>query len=395
MYRKRNKVAALGLAILIGAMMPMSTMLAAEDNTEATQEMETDSVSDADEVCDDEVISDENESIDEEENVSDEADTDDGNTVEEENADDEDAAEEENADDENAAEEVDTDDVIADEEAEPVNNEKKVGMYVMAASDVAEAGAEEVQVNDDAPVIDIMWDGQSSKYDLGGKIDYIYVNNKGKAFEILPGQGVKYYYYLDLAEKVTDPAKDEGQLASLWSKDSERDSFTMGLGDEQNYVLYVKAVGTDNQTVYARSGGVVVDTTVPEIIGVEEGKIYPAGTAFTVSDANLDVVMVNEKIAAPESDGSYRVRANGTSCLIRAKDKAGNEKTCSITVIGGNSEEDPTEDTVISESKVYALKAGVKYHLAAGKWKVNGDKTVYQGDSDFYVKEDGNYKFKK
>ncbi len=390
MYRKRNKMAAFGLAILIGAMMPMSTMLAAEDNTEVGQETETDSVSDADadEVCDDEVISDENGSVDEEENAVEEADTEEENAGGEVNADDGNAVEEVNAD------EVSADDVIADEEAETVD-EQNAGIYVVAVADVAGAGAAEVQENTDAPVISITWQGKSFSCDMGGKIDYEYINYLNQKIEISASQGgeqVSFSYYVDRVEDLAAEAKSAEDIK--WP-DMQSSSVSFEPGANTNYVIYVKAVGTDGQTVYARSGGIVVDTIVPEIIGVKEGETYPEGTAFTVSDANLDVVKVNEKVAAPESDGSYRVRANGTSCVIRAIDKAGNEKTCSIIVTGGNPEEDPEEDTVISESKEYALKAGVKYHLAAGKWKVNGDKTVYQGDSDFYVREDGNYKFKK
>lgn len=193
MNRKWKKAAALGLAVLIGGMMPMSTMLAAEDNTEAAQEIEADSGSDA------EVISDENGSVDEEESTVEE------NAGGEVNTDDENAADEDNADDENADDEVNADDGIADDEVDPVD-EQNVGIKVMSASDAAEAG-----------------------------------------------------------------------------------------------------------------------------------------------------------------------------------DAEGRE----------NAEENPTENTVISESDVYRLKTGVKYHLAAGNWQVDGDTSVYQGDIDFYVKGNGDYKFSK
>lgn len=366
-------------------------MLAAEDNTEAAQEIEADSDSDAEVVSGDEVISDENGNVDEEESAVEE------NAGGEVNTDDENAADEVNADDENADDEVNADDGIADDEVNPVD-EQNVGIEVMSASDVAEAGDTEVQENTDAPVVEITYDGKSSCYALGGTIDYIYVNNKGKSFVFSAkqnNQNIAFLYYLDCANKVTDPAKEEVQLEKVkWLSWSENYAMTLGLGDEQNYVLYVKAE-KDGQTTYARSGGVVVDTTAPKIAGVKDGNTYPAGTTFTVSDTNLDVVMINRSPVTPEPDGSYRVRTEGANCEIEAVDKAGNKSTCSITVSGAHPEEDPTENTVISESKVYTLKAGVKYHLAAGNWKVDGDKSVYQGDRDFYVKGDGDYKFSK
>lgn len=379
MYRKWKKTAALGLAVLIGVVMPMNTMLAAEDNTEVTQEIETDS--DANEICDDEAVSGDNESVGDEICVEDE------NTVDEEvSAEDENTADEVNEDDENAGDEVNADDVIADDEVD-ADNDQIVGIEVMSASDAAEAGNTEVQENTDAPVIDITLNGVNCKVDgLGGDIDYKYFNDSDLMLGFsasLNGTKITCSYYLD--KNPGDKAKDDIE----WIDDCS--PMQWKLSSNTSYVVYVKAEANE-QTVYARSCGIVVDTIAPKIVGVENGKTYPEGTKFTVEDANRDVVMVNETPAAPESDGSYRVRANGTSCVIRAKDKAGNETVCSITVTGNKT---PDAGNLISESGVYALKAGVKYHLAAGKWKIDGDKSVYQGDSDFYVNNDGDYKFKK
>lgn len=378
MYRKWKKAAALGLAVLIGIMMPMSTMLAAEDNTEVAQEIETDPISDADEISVDEAVSDDNESVSDEVSVEDE------NTVDEEvNAEDENIVDEVNADDENAGDE---DDVIADDEAD-ADDDQIVGIEVMSASDVAEAGNTEVQENTTAPVIDITLNGVSCKVDgLGGDIEYKYFNNSDVELAFSASQNgtkISFSYYLD--NNPGDKAKDDIE----WIDDCT--SMQWKLSSNKSYVVYVKAE-KDGQTVYARSCGIVTDTIAPKIVGVENGKTYPEGTKFTVEDANLDVVMVNETPAASESDGNYQVKANGTSCVIRAKDKAGNETVYSINVEGSKT---PDAGNLISESGVYALKAGVKYHLAAGKWKIDGDKSVYQGDSDFYVKNDGDYKFKK
>ena len=183
--------------------------------------------------------------------------------------------------------------------------------------------------------------------------------------------------------------KTEEQMSSLRWYEKEP-SETILLAQDGSYVIYVK-VTSGKKNYYARSNGIVVDTQKPVIKGVEEGKTYPEGTAFQVEDANLDRVLVNEQPAVPEG-GNYKVAANGTSCVIRAIDKAGNETACSITVL---TEEKPETDHVISQSGVYALKAGEKYHLAQGQWKVDGDKSVYQGGNDFYVSADGNYSFAK
>ncbi len=358
MHRKWKKVSALGLAVLLGCLMPMSTMLAAEDDTEVVRDIEADSDSDADVASDAETITDDDESI------GDEVDTDD-----------ESAGDEVDADDENTGDEADAD------------NDGNEGIEVMSETEEPEAGDIEVQENTAAPVIDITLNGDSCKVDgLSGDIDYKYTNSSDPMLAWSASQNgteIMLYYYLD--DNPGDKAKDD----IAWSEKCSSMQWT--LSSNKTYVLYVKAVGADGQTTYARSCGIVVDTVAPKIVGVEDGNTYPAGTTFTVEDANLDVVMVNESPVTPEADGSYQVKANGTNCMIRAKDKAGNEKTCSITVLG----EEPTENTVISASGTYSLKTGTSYQLATGKWQVGGDSTVYQGGRTFYVKSAGDYSFTK
>lgn len=260
------------------------------------------------------------------------------------------------------------------------------GMMPMNTMFAAEDNTE-VRENTDAPVIDITLNGVNCKVDdPGGDIEYKYFNNPDLELEFSASQNgtkITFSYYLD-----NDPG-DKAKEDIEWIDDCSLMKWT--LSSNKSYVVYVKAE-RNGQTVYARSCGIVSDTIAPKIVGVENGKTYPEGTRFTVEDANPDVVMVNETSAAPESDGNYQVKANGTSCVIRAKDKAGNETVYSINVEGNKT---PEAADLISESGVYTLKAGVKYHLAAGNWKIDGDKSVYQGESDFYVKNDGDYIFKK
>lgn len=201
---------------------------------------------------------------------------------------------------------------------------------------------------------------------------------------------VSVYCYTDKVTDMEAAAKKEDVMDSLYWGEKQSPPMSIEPLNDGCYVIYVK-VEAGEQKYYARSDGIVVDTGRPVITGVEEGNSYPEGTLFQVEDANLDVVLVNEQPAVSEN-GNYKVAANGTSCVIRAKDKAGNETTCSITVSGS---ETPETGSVISESGVYELKAGEKYHLAEGNWKVDGDKSVYQGGNDFYVAADGSYKFTK
>lgn len=329
MYRKWKGLSVLGMAALIGCLMPNGTMLAAEENTGNVQEAGADSVS--------------------------------GNTVL-------------NAD-------VNADDGIS-LLAEPENEPE--------SEPVTRDGPESAAV----PVIDIRWQGQSQIYSLGGTVEYKYVKSFNQSFDCSAnqdGQAGSLSYCLDKVTDMEAEAKKEEDMGDLTWSGEQASPVNVILLNEGSYVLYVKAVGA-GQTTYARSGGIVVDTKAPVVKGVEEGKSYPEGTVFQIEDDYLESVTINEKPVAISSDGNYQVAANGTSCVIKAKDKAGNDMTCSITVSG----RDPgQEGNIISQTGRYALKAGDEYKLAEGSWKVYGDSTVYRGGSTFYVKAAGEYMFMK
>lgn len=373
MYRNWKKTAALGLAALLGCMMPMSTMLAAEDDAETG----AGSVSENDVFYEEESASD-NENILDGENASDNENVSDGER----------APDQENAD--------------------GMQNAGILTASVPAMEPDAQADGTEDSVDVTAPEIVITRGGANKTCSLGGGVAFEYTNNWGTMFEVSvrPGEeAVSLFYCLDRVTDMEAEAKKEDQMSSLVWGEIKSPPMSIEPLSDGCYVVYVKATvqGEKEQSYYARSNGIVVDTVKPVIKGVEEGKSYPEGTLFQVEDANLDYVLVNEQPVASE-DGNYKVAANGTSCVIRAKDKAGNETTCSIIVFGTETPEPkpeepgtgtPDDSNVISRSGEYALKAGVKYHLAEGKWKVDGDKSVYPGGSDFYVTADGSYKFTK
>lgn len=377
MRRKWKSVAALGMAVLLGCLMPTNTMLAAEEDTETVQEMEADSVSDSDKVSDDEAVSDDNESVDEAENADAE------NTGDEENAGDEADADDGNVDDEADAE----DENVVDEANTDMDGSANVS--VMSVSESPEAGGVEAQASTAAPVINITLDGVSCIDDWdNNNINYKYINNPSPklAFSAsLDNEQIMVSYYLDKNPGDKAKAKDEIR----WPDKGSPMEWT--LSSEDSYVVYVKA-GEDENTVYARSCGIVVDTEAPKVTGVTDGGTCPEGTVFHVEDSYLESVTVNGKSVALASDGNYQVTLDGTLCEIKAKDKAGNETVCKVNVSGGRELE---SGGVVTVNGTYALKAGVLYTLSAGKWQIANDSTIYQGGSTFYVMTSDNYKFTK
>ena len=383
MHRKWKSVAALGMAVLLGCLVPVNTMLAAEEDTEAVQEMEADSVSD------DEAISDDDESVDEEENADDETGVDE-ETADDESAEDENAGDEADAEDENVDDEADTEDENVIDEAD-TDIEGSADAAAMSAAEEPEAGGIEVQASTAAPVISIKWNGQKCIYDLGGKIDYKYVKDPDQKLELSATQDnnpVTFYYYID---NNPGPTAMEADQVNWSGAVSSLSTVAEMLSSNKTYVVYVKAE-SDGQTVYARSCGIVVDTEAPKVTGVTDGGTCSEGTIFHVEDPNLESVKVNGKSLTLASDGNYQVTAYGTSCEIKAKDKAGNETVCKVNVSGGR--ELATGD-VITVNGTYSLKAGVPYKLSAGEWRIAGDSTIYKGGNTFYVMISDNYKFTK
>lgn len=419
MCRSWKGTAALSLAVLIGAMMPMSTMLAAESGETAVS-----AVSENDVPCEDESG----------------AVTDAGEDMLEDESEDAPFDEPENE----LAE-------LLQENAVPMVMTADPDAGLKEAEPKAQVNAAETQESTPAPEIVITRGGENKTYPLGGEITFEYANNWGTLFQVSVnpnGSEVSVYYYLDKVTDMKAEARKEEQMGSLFWGAIPSPPMSIEPLRDGNYVVYVKAVqkagSGQEQTFYARSNGIVVDTVAPKIkeaVSGEafvQGQQYPSDTKFLVEDANLDNVKINEQVTAPLADGMYQVAAqqNSTSCVIRAKDKAGNETVCSISVTPAPEEPKPEDpkpedpkpeepkpeepkpeepkpedpkpeepkpeepkppetDHVISESKKYTLQAGVKYHLAEGSWKVEGDASVYPGGSDFYVKTDGIYQFSK
>lgn len=66
----------------------------------------------------------------------------------------------------------------------------------------------------------------------------------------------------------------------------------------------------------------------------------------------------------------------------------------------GENKEDDTESGFLEEGATPTngknkLKANTRYVLGSGTWTVEGDPTIYEGESEFYVKVEGTYLFKQ
>lgn len=113
-------------------------------------------------------------------------------------------------------------------------------------------------------------------------------------------------------------------------------SATINLIEEQNAVVYVKAVDVSGNVAYVSSDGIVIDTTAPVIDGVDDGGVYCAEQIVTVTDDNLDTVTLDGEAVTLDDNGQFTINPADAAQTITATDKAGNATTVSVTINNGH-----------------------------------------------------------
>lgn len=183
-------------------------------------------------------------------------------------------------------------------------------------------------------------------------------------------------------------------------------------GDYQSSILYsddLSAVCLMRTSDGARtaeirySNKLKVDKTLPGVSPDskdQDGKIVDISQdlfadmiTVTVYDENLEKVMVNgEEQKITDKKAVLRLYAKGDlfSYDIEAYDIAGNKFTQTINIYASW-----MRDKLIPLGSQVLLRSGSQYRLGSGKWKVNNDKTIYNGGGGIYVKKSGEYKFDK
>ncbi|MCC8103107.1 MAG: YDG domain-containing protein, partial [Clostridiales bacterium] len=150
------------------------------------------------------------------------------------------------------------------------------------------------------------------------------------------------YYLSDVVAESTDDLADV-----IWTAFTE----SFHIEPENSYVVYVRLTDHSGNSTIINSDGIVLETTAPEITGLTDQGIYCADVTFTVTDENLDYVLVDgEKVtgeAVEATDGGsadgtstayrYTITADGDSHTIQSFDKAGNASAVyEVTVNNGH-----------------------------------------------------------
>ena len=120
----------------------------------------------------------------------------------------------------------------------------------------------------------------------------------------------------------------------------------ISIAPNNKYVIYAKMTDASGNAAYINSEGIVLDSAVPVISGVENGKTYCSAQTVTVTEDYIESVKVNDKdvsldennqfTLAPSSDGEQK---------IVVTDKAGNVSAeMTVTVNDGHTYEWQSEN---------------------------------------------------
>lgn len=130
----------------------------------------------------------------------------------------------------------------------------------------------------------------------------------------------------DISYYISDIVLTKEQLDTVtaWTSGKE-----FSVTSEGKFIVYAKITDKTSKISYISSDGIVVDSTAPVISGLENGKAYYGTKTFTVTEANLKSVLVNDVEITPEN-GIYTLSPETlSSYTIRVTDMAGNEAICS------------------------------------------------------------------
>lgn len=217
-----------------------------------------------------------------------------------------------------------------------------------------------------------------------------------------------------------------GYLLSEEENGTFSDSLTVE--ETKNVTIYLQKKEDNAKTAAIKIGKIQIDGTAPEIIGAKTGETYRVEKLkVTIKDEHLASVNLNgKKIPFSGKTAELTLKPSPKDYVIAAKDEAGNLTKVTVTVgkpekdkkndsgdtdnqkkkdsntnsnnTGNSAETENADETAKSPTKISGsgklrLKSGEAYQLESGRWKVQGDATIYEGGNTFYVTSDGEYQF--
>ncbi len=216
------------------------------------------------------------------------------------------------------------------------------------------------------------------------------------AYTIDGTKGKKEYYVSEVLLKAK-----EGYQISKWMNGTFSDSIIYSDG-MKTICLKRKSDGAMTAPINMDKT-LKVDTISPKLssFGVDQDgktvdlskKVYADSLSFDIYDEHLETVTLDsEKQDVKNNIATIKLDADGgqNTFSIVATDEAGNEYNLQVTLLASW-----MKSNIIPAGSKVKLQSGSVYKLGSGRWKISGDSTIYNGNSDFYVTASGEYTFEK
>lgn len=215
------------------------------------------------------------------------------------------------------------------------------------------------------------------------------------------GEGLEEVLYF-----ISDAEMSESEVDAL-ADDKWTSGSNFALTEDGEYVVYVKLVDKEGNVTYISSQGMTVDKSAPVINGIVDDKVYCQEQTFSVSDDNLDQIMINGAVV--DIQEFYELVAGdgqaGNTYEITALDKAGNKTVVNVTINNGHEwhmpvfiwSEDFSEVTAnfvckTDETHIEVVEGTVAAETTDASCEVAGKivytaTVVFEGTTYFYEKE--------
>ena len=170
----------------------------------------------------------------------------------------------------------------------------------------------------------------------------------------------------------------------------ELEGNSISLSEYDHCIIFVKAIDKCGNTTYIVTDGLTLDSTAPQVSGVESNKTYTKSKSFTVVEDNLATVKVDGQTVEP-TNGKYTLVPKDGTYTIEVKDKAGNKITLNNITVNWDEVEIPTV-----ESKVYTgqtLTANISENGLYTVKENNGGINVGEYDVQLTLKDPTNYRW--
>ena len=143
------------------------------------------------------------------------------------------------------------------------------------------------------------------------------------------GSGINaVYYYLAERELALDEVK------SIGNDDWKEYNGTFQINPDNEYIVYVKVTDNAGNTLYINSAGIVLDKTLPDLVGIVNGEAYYGDKRFKALDDYLATLKVDgvDVTAELNGDNEYKIIADNAEHTVTAIDEAENVTEYKITV---------------------------------------------------------------